>query len=205
MNKFIINEEEKRRILMMHQSATKKQYLNEATDSVFDDLIGKTALFKPTGIRSLIRTNEDNEIIGEYGSDILDIEGLMDDKSHEILKNIAEETVYGKIVKVRAGSDGVGSDDKFMVVLEFTSDLPELNVAGTDTHTMYYYCNTGGFEFDVDLSNDFQPALGWMGGTYTEVNYTCVKLSDILDANMPCSEEAFDLSLNQEKIPNTLA
>ena len=41
MNKFIINEEEKKRILMMHQSATKRQYLNEAASgSVFDDLIG---------------------------------------------------------------------------------------------------------------------------------------------------------------------
>ena len=34
MNKFIINEEEKRRILMMHQSATKKQYLNEKQDAI---------------------------------------------------------------------------------------------------------------------------------------------------------------------------
>ena len=32
MNKFIINEEEKRRILMMHESATKRQYLNEERD-----------------------------------------------------------------------------------------------------------------------------------------------------------------------------
>ena len=34
MNKFIINEEEKRRILMMHESATKRQYLNEEQDAI---------------------------------------------------------------------------------------------------------------------------------------------------------------------------
>ena len=206
MNKFIINEEEKKRILMMHQSATKRQYLNEATaDSVFNDLIGKTVLFKPTGVKRLVRHDKDGKILGEFGSDILNIEGLMDDKSHEILKNIAKETVYGKIVRVAAGMDGVGSDDKFMVVVTFTSDMPELNVPGSDMHGMYYYCNTGKFEFDVDHMDNFDPYLGWMGGTITTVNYTCVKLSDILDANMPCSEEAFDLSLNQEKIPNSLA
>jgi|688.fasta_scaffold293179_2 hypothetical protein len=206
MNKFIINEEEKKRILMMHQSATKKQYLNESTaDSVFDDLIGKTVLFKPKGIKSIIRYDKDGKILGEFGSDILNIEGLMDDKSHEILEKIAQETVYGKIVEVAAGADGVGSSDKFRVDITFRSDMEELNQMGTDDYYMFYYCNTGMFEFDVDYFSNYNPDLGWVSGTYISVGYTCVKLSDILDANMPCSEEAFDLSLNQEKIPNTLA
>lgn len=206
MNKFIINEEEKKRILMMHQSATKRQYLNEAASgSVFDDLIGKTVLFKPTGVKRLVRHDKDGKILGEFGSDILNIEGLMDNKSHEILKNIAKETVYGKIVEVAAGMDGVGSSDKFRVDITFRSDMEELNRMGTDDYYMFYYCNTGQFEFDVDHMGNFDPDLGWMGGTVTSVGYTCVKLSDILDANMPCSEEAFDLSLNQEKIPSSLA
>jgi hypothetical protein len=181
MNKFIINEEEKKRILMMHQSATKRQYLNEAASgSVFDDLIGKTVLFKPTGVKRLVRYDKDGKILGEFGSDILNIE-------------------------VAAGMDGVGSSDKFRVDITFRSDMEELNRMGTDDYYMFYYCNTGQFEFDVDHMGNFDPDLGWMGGTVTSVGYTCVKLSDILDANMPCSEEAFDLSLNQEKIPSSLA
>jgi hypothetical protein len=199
MNKFIINEEEKRRILMMHQSATKKQYLNEST-GVFDSLIGKTVYFTPVGIASVFdfKTNE------RWGSDILNIEALMDDKSHERLGWLSENELYGKITNVQVLA-GLMED----IVVTFTTNIPELNqrIGGTKEIQMDFECGSDKFEYRRDMTSSTNADLGsvWLENKMVTVSYTCDKLAEILNSNMPCSKDAFDLSLNQENIPNTLA
>jgi len=199
MNKFIINEEEKRRILMMHQSATKKQYLNEST-GVYDDLIGKTVYFTPAGITSVFdtKTNE------RWGSDILNIEGLMDDKSHDSLERIAGYELYGKITNVQVIA---GLMDNIMVT--FTTNIPELNqrIPSSKEIQVDFDCGSDVFEYRRDMTSPMNADLGefWLENKIVRFSYTCDKLAEILNSNMPCSKDAFDLSLNQEKIPDTLA
>lgn len=56
MNKFIINEEEKKRILMMHQSATKRQYLKEQEENELTGNGVKVKFFRNSSRNEILNT-----------------------------------------------------------------------------------------------------------------------------------------------------
>jgi hypothetical protein len=195
-NRFIISEEEKNRILGMHQDVTKKRYLAEQKND-YDAIVGKTAYFTIKEI-SDITDGKDT-----WTSDFNELDEPLTDNDRRTIRFWSEQDEYGKIESVKLFYVGTKT---IHVTITSNMNIPTLVIPSSSREVVFTYtCNSGVFTTERTFKNSTDTD-SWLKDKRMLVDYTNEKLSTYLDSIMPCSKDAFDFAKSGgNEVPNNFA
>lgn len=192
MKKFIITEEEKSRILNMHKTMTKRNYLiNEDTNPDYKPLYGKTVKLTPVNIVEMtdVETND------YYDFDEYISQQTLGDKDKSFIESLKNNPLIGTVSPIPSGYDDMNSSDTHRINVQL-----EGNALGIPNIFFRYKCNTEYFFTKFFIKPQLSTTFA---NFYIKIEYKCDGLKDVLDGMYPCKTDF--AKVDTTEIPDNLA